>query len=586
MNTYAVDFETYYDKECSIKTLGTRGYFNHYDFSAYMVSVVGDEGTSYVGHPKDFNWATLEGQRVLSHNASFDETLYLFGCEKNWWPRVEPAEWHCTADLAAYCGLPRSLKGATSELYDLKVDKSTRDNMKGKRWETMDPEFQAEVSEYALKDSELCLRLWKDLAPKWPEQEQLISKVNRRCAQRGIPIDTKLLVKQKEELAQKVFEAEQCIPWIDRAPTLSRNAFNEECRRNGLEPPHSLALSDEEANEWIRIHGKKYRWIESVRNFRRINALRRKLDSFDFATMADERYYGGIMYFGAHTGRFSGASGNLNLQNLPREEMFGCNLRNLIATTQDKRLIVADLSQIEVRTLCWLANDIDALDEIRASTDIYETFAIRFDLWDASNGPLKEKDPKLRHKVKTMVLGCGYGASSKKFALISNMNEAEAEEAVDLYRTKMHKVVSLWNQTQRGLYPAWYEGSDFTLDLPSGRELNYGRVKSILQDGRKNFVAMVTKGSRKTPISLYGGLLVENLSQALARDVFADILVRLDALGCKTVMHVHDEVVIEANKDDADQTLATVLDTMKTPPAWLPELPLDADGEILKRYKK
>ena len=137
MNTYAVDFETYYDKECSIKTLGTRGYFNHYDFSAYMVSVVGDEGTSYVGHPKDFNWATLEGQRVLSHNASFDETLYLFGCEKNWWPRVEPAEWHCTADLAAYCGLPRSLKGATSELYDLKVDKSTRDNMKGKRWETM-----------------------------------------------------------------------------------------------------------------------------------------------------------------------------------------------------------------------------------------------------------------------------------------------------------------------------------------------------------------------------------------------------------------------------------------------------------------
>ena len=326
MNTYAVDFETYYDKDCSIKTLGTRGYFNHFDFDAYMVSVVGDEGTSFVGHPKDFDWSILEGNRVLSHNASFDETLYFFGCERGWWKKVTPAEWHCTADLAAYCGLPRSLKGSTVELFDLTVDKSTRDNMKGKRWENMDEDFKKEVAEYALKDSELCLRLWQELSPKWSESEKLVSVINRRCAQRGIPIDAVLLAKQKEELAQRVFEAENSIPWIDHAPPLSRNAFNEECRKLGLEPPHSLALSDEDANEWIRIHGKKYKWIEAVRNFRRINALRRKLESFDYATMADGRYYGGFMYFGAHTGRFSGASGNLNLQNLPREEMFDSSL--------------------------------------------------------------------------------------------------------------------------------------------------------------------------------------------------------------------------------------------------------------------
>ena len=108
---YAVDFETYYDKECSIRTLGTLGYFSHPQFDAYMVSVVGNEGTSFVGHPKDFDWSILNGNIVLSHNASFDETLYLYGVEQEWWSSCDPFEWHCTADLAAYSKLPRSLKG-------------------------------------------------------------------------------------------------------------------------------------------------------------------------------------------------------------------------------------------------------------------------------------------------------------------------------------------------------------------------------------------------------------------------------------------------------------------------------------------
>ena len=75
MYTFALDYETYYDKNCSIKTLGPLGYFSHPEFDAYRVSVWGDEGTKFVGHPKDFDWDLLEGNRVLSHNASFDETL-------------------------------------------------------------------------------------------------------------------------------------------------------------------------------------------------------------------------------------------------------------------------------------------------------------------------------------------------------------------------------------------------------------------------------------------------------------------------------------------------------------------------------
>ena len=113
MNTYAVDFETYYDSECSITTLGPKGYFSHPDFDAYMVTVVGDDGYEFVGSPKDFNWSMLDGHLVLSHNASFDESLYLHGVQNNWWAGCTPAAWHCTADMTAFLGLPRSLKKKT-----------------------------------------------------------------------------------------------------------------------------------------------------------------------------------------------------------------------------------------------------------------------------------------------------------------------------------------------------------------------------------------------------------------------------------------------------------------------------------------
>ena len=85
---------------------------------------------------------------------------------------------------------------------------------------------------------------------------------------------------------------------------------------------------------------------------------------------------------------------------------------------------------------------------------------------------------------------------------------------------------------------------------------------------------------------MYGGVLAENASQALARDGFADIMLRLDKSGHKIICHVHDEVVIEVKEDDAEQVLGDVLETMRTPPSWLPDIPLDAEGKILNRYEK
>ena len=582
METYALDFETYYDKNCSIKNLGPLGYFSHPEFEAYMVSVVGTDGTKFVGHPDHFDWHTLNGNIVIAHNASFDETLHLYGIKEGWWPEAKPQAWFCTADMAAFCKLPRSLKGAAEESLGYEVSKSTRDRMSGKRWDKLKPEVQKEVCDYALKDAELCLELWLKHNEQWPETERAISHLNRNIVQGGIPIDIDLLKKQLETIKVELFNVEQSIPWNGERPLLSRAAFNDECRKVGLEPPASLAASNEESQKWIDTHSVEHPWVGAVKNWRRINALKKKIESFDYATMPDNRYYGGIMYFGAHTGRFSGSGGNLNLQNLPRSEMFGVNLRHLIATEESKRLVVVDLSQIEVRTLCWLAKDAGMLDEIANVDDIYEAFAIRFNMWGEESGSLKKKNPALRHKVKQMVLGCGYGAGKNRFRERSGMTQQEANTAVDIYRTHMPTVTRLWAKYNADIKASCAHKIPFSVTLPSDRVLDYGVIK---RGADFKETALLPRNGKRVPIKLWGGLVAENASQALARDIFSDMLLRVSSAGHNIVFHVHDEMVIEADAQDAEKVYKEVVEIMSQPPEWI-DLPLDAEGAILTRYEK
>lgn len=588
MHTYACDFETYYDKQCSIKTLGTQGYFNHPNFEAYMVSVWGSDGTRYVGDPKEFNWSLFEGNRVLSHNASFDEAVYMFGVDKGWWPSVNYAEWLCTADMTAFLGMPRNLKGASKEAFGAEVNKDVRDNMCAKRWSQMTPEFKQQVTDYALKDAEFCYMLWEQLGHQWPDREKKISMINRRIAQRGIPIDWDALQKNIGVINTALFDAEQQIPWIQESTPLSRKSFNAECRKQGIEPPKSLAKDSPEAAKWFDRHGQECAWAQAVSDYRRINSFKKKLESFMNGTTADGRYYGGFLYFGASTGRFSGSGGNLNLQNLPRGEMFGVDFRKMIKTPEGRSLVVVDLSQIEVRTLCHLAGDRKALELIAQSDDIYHAFGVLLGLHDPANGPLKEFDPVLRHKVKSIVLGCGYGMGPDRFAEFSGMESTEASAAVNTYRKRMPKVVQLWNSYDEGIRFSVAAGEEFAVELASQRVLRYGRLKQMrdTKTGKFRYVGKIMRQGRKMDVGLWGGIITENASQGLARDIFSDMMVRVEDAGYDVVMHVHDELVVEVDTDKAELALADIIRIMSTPPEWIPDIPLSAEGKIMDVYSK
>lgn len=588
MKTYALDFETVYTKTVSIKTLGPRGYFSHPEFDAYLMTVVGEDGYVFAGHPKDFDWQLLAGQQIVAHNASFDESLYLYGVTQNWWENVEYAEWQCTADLTSYCKLPRALKGAAKEVLGIEADKSTRDNMLNLRWENMSEEFRKEVTEYAIKDSELCLQLWQKLSHKWPEHERKLSQHTRMICRRGIPIDTEMLQKNLQILKIKLFEAEQAIPWAYELTPLSRKGFNAQCRKQNVEPPVSMAKNSPEASEWLAAHQVDCPWAVAVSEYRRINALLKKLESFEAATMDDGRYYGGLLYFGAHSGRWSGSGGNLNLQNLPRDEMFGVNLRKMIATKDTHRLIVADLSQIEVRTLSWLADDKEMLDRISKTADIYEAFAVMFGLFDPekAGGSLKKKDPDLRHVVKAMALAAGYGVGPAKLTLMYGLTPEKADWAVQLYRSHMPAVLKLWKAYERGMNGAYATGVPFALELPSGREMDYGMLTKIKTKFGFAFKAQIRKQGRVADIFPYAGFLAENASQALARDIFSDMLLRIEEAGYKIIFHVHDEVIVEVPAEEAEAAKHEIDTIMATPPKWISDIPLASESHIYKVYEK
>lgn len=586
--TYAVDFETFYSKTCSITIQGPVSYFAHPEFDAYLVSIVGSDGLKFVGHPKDFDWARLEGSCVVSHNAAFDQSLYLFGVSRGWWPMVSPAAWLCTADMAAYLGSPRSLAGATKFFYNIDLSKDVRDAMKGKTWESMPPEFREMVCAYALEDSQRCLNLWRDFSHKWPAHERAVSVLNRRICQRGIPLDEDLLKTNLEAVRVRLFEAEASIPWAQETTPLSRKSLNQACRQMGIEPPTSLAQDSPEADEWLSKHRASCPWVSAVSDYRRINAFIRKLEAFSLGTQPDGRYYGGYMYFGAvPTGRFSGSGGNLNLQNLPRGEMFGVDFRGMIRPKPGKVLVVADLSQIEVRTLAYLAKDHKALEEIRRADDIYHAFGVLLGLHDPANGPLKKFSSELRSQVKMITLGCGFGMSAEGFAAKEGISVEEAEKAVGLYRAKMKKVVNYWDSLSEDIRMSNALGQKLKIELPSGRVMDYGTLRRMKNArGTFSFVGKMTRQGQVRDFRIWFGLLAENCAQATARDIFCDQLLAIDQAGHQIIMHTHDEVVIEVDASEADATLKDVLAIMSRPPEWIPDIPLSAEGIITERYTK
>lgn len=579
--TFAIDFESFYSKECTVGEMGAWHYARATDI--YLVSIAGDDGTRYVGHPKDAPWALVNGHDWIMHNAAFDMTL--LGCliEKEVISSVSPANIFDTADMTAFLGFPRSLKEASHFLLGTEVSKDVRDKMKGKQWETMTPEFQEDVRKYALSDAENTLNLWLKHGDKWPEHERNISRLTREMTMRGVPVHRGKL-RTAESLLEKASNyTRDFLPWHPARPALSLHAVRDQCAAEGIWAPDSFAEKEEDAQKWEEEFADRFPWVKAIREHRKANKHLKTIKTMLTRTRPDGRMGYDLKYFGATTGRDSG-SGGWNAQNLPRDVVVGVDIRSLIEAPVGKTLVVCDLAQIEARCILWLARDHDTLDLLRTGVDVYEAHA-RATMGYTDPRPLKDVDKGLRQLAKARVLGLGFGCGANKFQVVAKMmagleiSAADADRIVTDYRASNPKIVQLWRNLDSALQRS--AGAEFTIKLPSGRSLVYRDIKA----GREAS-GVIPRNGKMMRSKLYGGLLAENLTQAFARDIFMDRVAELSERGYEVILRVHDEVVCLVDEAGAEDARREIERLMATAPKWCANLPVGAEAAVMTQYAK
>jgi hypothetical protein len=417
MNTFAIDFETYYDRDYSLKKMDAYSYVHHPQFDCYLMSVYGvvpnvdampssrslfsgtchptpdtpAPGTEFlwVGHPKDFNqWHLFENAILVAHNAAFDSLVFKRLQEKGIIPQIGNPTWRCSASLAVYLSAPRSLKGACKQLLNIDVDKTQRSKASGQSGADL---FGNEVMfAYALEDARLCFLLWEKFNHLWPADEKELATLTFEWAQEGIAIDLQTLEKSIQTLETQRFNAVQNLPWVDDPDSdtpLSHSKLAFTCREAGIPCPVSLAMDDPDCEAWEEKYGPEYPWVDSMRTFRRTNMLLSRFYTVrsrlvfqggagspsTLSPVAEGRDLGfspkasslkfqaffpyALKYFGAVPGRWSGDAG-FNVQNMPRGELFGADLRKCFVPSEARpesgRRATTDKNVFIIADLCQI----------------------------------------------------------------------------------------------------------------------------------------------------------------------------------------------------------------------------------------
>ena len=274
-------------------------------------------------------------------------------------------------------------------------------------------------------------------------------------------------------------------------------------------------------------------------------------------------------------------------------------IRTAFIARKGTRFIVSDFSAIEARVLAWLAGEKWVLDAFINGEDIYCRTASRM-----FGVPVEKHgiNGELRQKGKIATLACGYqgalGALKAMGGIEMGLSEDELQSIVASWREANPNIVSLWwdidslvkrvvktkvKETYKNLSISYEKGILF-IELPSKRRLAYPKAKIGVNrfGGESVIYEGLSTGNKWEKIESYGGKFVENIVQAIARDILAEAMKRLENKGLHIVMHIHDEVVIETDSSSLDE----VNKIMSIVPKWADGLVLDADGFEANFYKK
>jgi len=605
MDLITLDFETFYDKDYSLRKMTTEAYVRDPRFEVIGVAVrVNNRETEWASgtheqikkYLKTFDWGKA---MLLCHNTMFD------GAILNWRFDIRPRMYTDTLCIArALHGTEASASlGALSERYDIGVKGTEVLAAQGLLRGDFGPEALAAYGDYCINDVILTYKLFSIMARKFPKSElQLIDLTLRMYTEPSLELDADLLASHLDDIKERKSKLLVDAGVTDKKELMSNPKFAELLKGFNVDPPMKIspttdketfafAKSDEGFKALLTHENDKVQSLVAARLGTKSTLEETRTQRF-IDISARGLLPVPVRYYAAHTGRWGGDD-KINLQNLPSRGPNGKKLKRSIVAPEGYSLIDCDSSQIEARVLAWLAGQDDLTSAFAKGDDVYKHMASSI-----YNVPVDGVSKDQRFVGKTTILGAGYGMGAVKFQVqLQGMGVyIELEEA--------RRIIDIYRSTNGAISQLWRDANNMVQYMARGDSVQFGKEGVLQVDARKNAIMLpsglpmfyhglaaeksergyeYTYRTRKGPNRIYGGKVVENVCQAVARCIIGHQMILL-AKKYKAVLTVHDSIITCVRDEELDEAQAYMEECMSQTPDWAEGLPITCESGTGKSY--
>jgi DNA polymerase len=605
MDLITLDFETYYDRDYSLSKMTTEEYIRDPQFEVVGVGVKVNNGetewaSGTMGQIKKylhrFDWA---GSMMLAHNTMFD------GAIASWHFDIHPKALADTMHMArALHGVEASASlKAVAQRYGVGVKGTEVVRAMGKRREDFSSEELSTYGDYCINDVELTYRLFQLMAKKFPMKElKLIDLTLRMFTEPTLELNKAQLeahlVAVQERKEQLLVDA----GIEDKSDLMSNPKFALMLNMLGVTPPMKVSPTTGKETFAFAKNDEAFKALLEHDDDRVQSLVAARLGTKStLEETRTQRFIGiadrgnlpvPVRYYAAHTGRWGGDD-KINLQNLPSRGPNAKALKKAIIAPEGHTIIEADSAQIEARVLAWLAEQEDLVSAFTNREDVYKKMASTI-YGVAVDDVTKDQ----RFVGKTTILGAGYGMGAVKFqaqlkTFGFDMPLDEARRVINIYRDANWNISNLWKQAQNMLrYMAQGDKITFgksgvigvdptkkALILPSDLPMYYHDLFAVEEEKGPQYYYKTRAGDNK----IYGGKVVENVCQAIARCIIGEQMLKI-AKRYKVVLTVHDSIVCCVPDAETDAAKAYVEESMRWVPDWAAGLPVDCEAGTAKSY--
>lgn len=610
MEVVTLDFETYYDKEYTLTKLTTEEYIRDPRFEIIMLGVRWPDGSKEVvsgTHLEIKQWcdAVPWGQyAVLCHNTLFDGAILA------WKFGVNPCAWLDTLSMArAMFSARNNSLASLAKRYHLEDKGTYVMNMMGRRRTDMSPEEFKQYSEYCLLDVDLCYNLWSLMSNGWYnpteadfrgpfpiEELKLIDLHIRMFTEPMLKLNREKLEAHLKAVRDRKADLLSAAG-VEVDLLMSNQKFAEVLRGFGVEPPMKIsattgkttlafAKTDPGMKELLDHEDERVQAVVAARLGVKSTLEETRTERFIGISTRGDAFPVPLKYAYARTKRSSGGDG-VNLQNLPSRG--NTNLKACIEAPPGYVIIDCDSSNIEARVLAWLAGQDDLVNDFANGVDVYCKLASKI------YGKAVTKADKLERFVgKTVTLGCGYqtGAGKLKATLKAatpsvDLDLLECEKIINTYRDSVPRIVDLWARGDDAIRSMYYDESMWLgregvaliegkkgIKLPSGLYISYPQLHRAQGE---RFIEWRYKDDTGV-VNIYGGKLIENLVQALARIIVMSQALRISRK-LPVKLTVHDSVIALAREEEHQAARAYVESCMRWVPDWARGCPINCESK-------